>query len=363
METVAHLIEVLLGLFLIGYVAWDVFNTVALPRPTPSVYRLARNLTRWAWQAWRWQANRMAAGQRRERFLGAFAPLLVLVLLVAWVILLILGFGLIDLAYGADFNPPIESFGTAVYAAGTGLLTIGFGDIVPTALLTRMIVIMSAGLGLGTVALVVTYLFSLYGSFQRREVLVTTLDARAGAPPSGVALLETCQRADLLGELPELFGAWERWAAEVLDSHVAYPILGYFRSSHDNESWIASLGAMLDASVLVLTTVEGQPRGRAEMLVAIGVHLVEDVSNFFGFSNDGRVGVERVEYDAARARLETAGFSLESAEIGWILFAQIRGRYASRLNELAAYWMTPPALWIGDRDPNAHHPATAAPSS
>src|SRR5476649_341816 len=213
MESVAHLIEVLLGLFLIAFVAWDVFNTVALPRPTPSVYRLARNLTRFAWRSWCWQARRMVLGDRRERWLGAFAPLLVLVLLVAWVLLLIAGFGLIDLAFGADFNPPIQSLGTAFYAAGTGLLTIGFGDIVPTALVTRVIVIASAGLGLGTVALVVTYLFSLYGSFQRREVLVTTLDARAGAPPSGVALLETCQRADLLGELPELFGAWERWAA------------------------------------------------------------------------------------------------------------------------------------------------------
>ena len=359
METAAHVIEVLLGLFLIGYVAWDVFNTVALPRPTPSVYRIARNLTRWSWRAWRWQANRMS-GQRRERWLGGFAPLLVLVLLVAWVLLLIVGFALIDLAYGADFAPAIDSFGTAFYAAGTGLLTIGFGDIVPTAMLTRLIVIASAGLGLGTVALVITYLFSLYGSFQRREVLVTTLDARAGAPPSGVALLETCQRAELLDELPELFGAWERWAAEVLDSHVAYPILGYFRSSHDNESWIASLGAMLDAAVLLLTTVEGQPRGRAEMLIAIGVHLVEDVSNFFGFANDGRVGVERAEYDAARERLEAAGFPLESAEIGWILFAQIRARYASRLNELAGFWMTPPALWIGDRKPDEHHPAVVA---
>jgi ABC-type multidrug transport system fused ATPase/permease subunit len=348
-------VEILGGVFVIAFVAWDVFNTVALPRPTPSVYRLARNLTRYSWRGWCWQARRMALGQRRERWLGAFAPFLVLVLLVAWVLLLIAGFGLIDLAFGADFNPPIQDLGTAFYAAGTGLLTIGFGDIVPTALVTRVIVIASAGLGLGTVALVITYLFSLYGSFQRREVLVTTLDARAGAPPSGVALLETCQRTELVGDLPALFGDWERWSAEVLDSHVAYPILGYFRSSHDNESWIASLGAMLDAAVLILTTVQGQPRGRAEMLVAIGVHLVEDVSSFFGFTNDGRVGVERAEYDVARARLEAAGFPLESPDVGWILFAQIRARYASRLNELAGFWMTPPALWIGDRDPETHH--------
>ena len=360
MESAVHLAEVLAGLFLIGYVAWDVFTTVALPRPTPSTYRLARNMTRLSWRGWRWMARRISDADRRERVLGVFAPFLVLLLLVTWVVILIVGFALIDLALGNDFAPPLDSFPTAFYAAGTGLLTIGFGDIVPTALVTRLIVMASAGLGLGTVALVITYLFSLYGSFQRREVLVTTLDARAGAPPSGVALLETCQRSELLGDLPDLFADWERWAAEVLDSHVAYPILGYFRSSHDSESWVASIGAMLDAAVLILTTVEGQPRGRAEMLVAIGVHLVEDVSGFFGFSNDGRVGVERAEYDAARERLEAAGFQLESPEIGWILFAQIRGRFASRLNQLAAFWMTPPALWIGDRDHEEHHRASAA---
>ncbi len=359
MATTIHAAEIVLGLFLIAFVAWDVFNTVVVPRPTPSVYRLARNLTRFSWRGWCWQARRMASGSRRERWLAGFAPLLVLVLLFVWVVVLVIGFGLIDHALGGDFEPPITGFGTALYTAGTGLLTIGFGDFVPTAALTRAIVLASAGLGLGTVALVITYLFSLYGSFQRREVLVTTLDARAGAPPSGVALLETSRRLELLDELPTLFGEWERWAAEVLDSHLAYPILGYFRSTHDNESWVASLGAMIDAAVLVMTTVQDQPRGRAEMLVAIGVHLVEDVSAYFGFANDGRVGVERAEYDAARARLEAAGFALESPDIGWILFAQIRSRYASRLNLLADFWMTPPALWIGDRERDAHHPGNS----
>lgn len=359
MDSVLHGFEVLAGLFLIAYVGWDVFNSVVLPRPTPSVYRISRNVTRTAWTVWRAQARRLTDPDRRERWLAIFAPLIVLVLLAAWVAVLILGFGLLDLAFAGDFKPPITSLGSGLYMASTSLFTIGFGDLVPTASLTRTIAIISAALGLGTVALVITYLFSLYGSFQRREVLVTTLDARAGAPPSGLAVLETCRRSDLLDELPELFGEWERWAAEVLDSHVAYPILGYFRSSHDNESWLASLGAMLDAAVLILTTVQDQPRGRAEMLVAIGVHLVEDVSNFFGFANDGRVGIEREEYDVARASLEAAGYRLESPEVGWILFAQIRGRYASRLNELAAFWMIPPAMWIGGPDREVHHGGSA----
>ncbi len=355
MEAAVPVLEVLFGIALIGYVGWDVFNTVALPRPTPSVYRIARNTTRFVWWAWRWRARQISPGAGRERWLGLYAPLMVLFLLAIWVVVLIAGFALINLAFAADFSPPITSLGTALYATGTSVFTIGFGDYVPTATPTRLVAVASAGAGLGTVALVITYLFSLYASFQRREVLVTTLDARAGAPPSGLALLETARRTGLLDELPELFGKWEQWAAEVLDSHVSYPILGYFRSTHDNESWLASLGAMLDAAVLILTTVEDQPRGRAEMLVAIGVHLAEDVSGFFGFANDGRVGIERSEYDVARARLEAAGYRLESADVGWILFAQLRGRYASRLNEMAGFWMIPPALWFGSDDHEGHH--------
>jgi Ion channel len=358
MTLALSVVEALAGLFLIVYVGWDVFNTVVLPRPTPSVYRLTRIVTRGGWLVWRWQARRISDPDRRERWLAVFAPLNVLALLVVWVAVLVVGFGLLNLAFAQDFDPPLTNLPSAVYMAATSLFTIGFGDLVPTQPWTRAIAVVAAALGLGTVALVITYLFSLYGSFQRREVLVTSLDARAGAPPAGLALLETCHRSGLLDDLPDLFSAWERWAAEVLDSHMAYPILGFFRSTHDNESWLASLGAMLDAAVLVLTTIEDQPRGRAEMLVAIGVHLVEDISNFFGFENDGRVGIERAAYDAARNRLEAAGYRLESPDVGWILFAQIRGRYASRLNELAAFWMIPPAMWIGAADREVHHAAS-----
>src|SRR4029078_8126435 len=101
----------------------------------------------------------------------------------------------------------------------------------------RLIVTVAAISGLGTVALVVTFLFSLYGSYQRREIEVVALQAAAGAPPSAVALLETYAQLGLVGRLPDLFQGWERWAAEVLDSHVAFPLLRYLRSSHDHMSW------------------------------------------------------------------------------------------------------------------------------
>ena len=137
------------------------------------------------------------------------------------------------------------------------LLTLGFGDIVPVGAVDRTVVMIEAGIGLGVVALTVSLLFSLYAAFQRREVLVITLDASAGSPPSGIGLLENCRWMEMPEHLDEVFRDWKVWSAEVLDSHLAYPILNYFRSSHDNESWVSALGAVLDASTLVLTAVDG----------------------------------------------------------------------------------------------------------
>jgi hypothetical protein len=202
---------------------------------------------------------------------------------------------------------------------------------------------------------VITLLFSLFAHFQERESRVVTLDARAGAPPSGVTLLETYGRLGMIDNLSITFRDWELWSARVLDSHLAYPILAYFRSSHDNESWISALGAVLDASVLMVTTVEGVPRGPALMMAEMGNHLVEDFGHWLHVEETGEVGIERQEFDDARSRLSAVGYSLSPADPAWEKFSAIRGRYAFRLNNLARYWATPPAQWIGDRSILSRH--------
>jgi hypothetical protein len=234
-----------------------------------------------------------------------------------------------------------------VYFAATSLLTIGFGEIVATGMLARIIVVTSAVGGLGAVALVVTFLFSLYGSYQRREVEVVALQAAAGAPPSAVALLESYAHLGLVGRLPDLFVTWEHWAVEVLDSHVAYPLLGFFRSSHDNLSWISALGSMLDAASLVLTTITGVPRGEAKLFKRVGAHLVEDISNL-GFRAGPATTLDRSAFDAACDRLEQAGYALEDRDVAWPAFEAARGTYATRLEAMATYWATPATSWLGD---------------
>ncbi len=341
-------LELILGLLVIGAVLNDVFQSVVVPRPVPGRLRIGRLLIVGSWRLWRYLADRPRRTDR-EHFLGIFAPLAVTSLLIVWILVLIIGFALAIHALREQVSPTPKGFDEALYFAAESLLTIGFGDFVATQTASRLLATAAGAAGLGTVALVVTFLFSLYGSFQRRESLVATLDAPAGAPPSGVTFLATHASLGMIEDLPGTFAKWEAWAAEVLETHIAYPILAYFRSTHDNESWIGAIGAMLDAATLMLTTVEGLPRGRAAMLHAIGNHLVEDLTQYFRLEPGMGAGVERSEFEEARDRLRAAGYQVGPADPAWRDFEAQRAQYAGSLNALARYWAVPPSQWIGDR--------------
>jgi hypothetical protein len=340
---------VILGMAVVFYILNDVFQSVVVPRPTPARYRLTRWVVRPGWRTWRAIGLRAGSSGDRERILGVFAPLVVVVLLVLWLSGLVLGYALIFYGLRTQLHPLVQDFPTALYFAGTSVLTIGFGDFVATSGMARLLALTAGGAGLGTIALAISFLFSLYGSFQRREILIVTLDARAGAPPSGVSLLQTMAKLRMVDDLPRLFADWEKWAAEVLDSHLAYPVLAYFRSSHDNESWVSALGAVLDATTLVLTTVVDGPHGPAKMTFAMGTHLVEDLARFFRVGSDHDPGVERYEFDQAREQLAAAGWSLLGPEESWVAFSRLRAQYAVALNNMAKWWAAPPTQWIGDR--------------
>jgi len=334
------------GFFLLALTFWDLFETVVVPRPTPGWFRIGRYIIRGSWRGLTAIRDRRP-NRSYDRILGLFAPAMTVTLLGAWLVALILGYGLIMYALRDELQPVPASLGSALYFAATSVLTLGFGDFVAVGAPARIIITTAAITGLGVVALVVTFLFSLYGSYQRREMQVVALQAAAGAPPSAVALLETYAQLGLVGRLPELFIDWERWAVEVLDSHVAYPLLGFFRSSHDNLSWISALGTVLDAASLVLTTICEVPRGEAKLFKRVGAHLVEDIFNI-GFRAGQPTSLDRSDFDAACDRLEEAGYTLEDRDQAWPVFKAARATYATRLESMARYWATPAASWLGD---------------
>jgi hypothetical protein len=339
------------GLLILVITRLDVFRTMVMPRAARGRIRFSRILFLAVWRPWRWVALRARTDQGRERILAGAAPMSLFVLLAGWAALSVLGYGLILWSHpfvnGID-GANSASLSTALYLSGTSLFTLGFGDVVATGA-TRPIVIVEGANGLGLVAVVIAYLPVLYQAFNRREVGILLLDARAGSPPSGAELVRRSGGYGVRHSLPRLLREWEQWAADVLETHLSYPLLAFFRSPHDNTSWVTSLGAVLDAAALVLSTVDDEAcSGDAEMLYATGTHAIEDL--FYYFRLPERPGViERGEFDQVLEELRAAGVPLQSPDDAWKSFIELRAVYGGRLNALASRMTVPAALWIGDR--------------
>jgi hypothetical protein len=350
-EATLHLGEIVAGLALLLVVLYDLFQSVVLPRPTINKLATVRYLVRGLYWMWRWVGNRISSIPRRERWLATYGPVAVLTIFVAWGLGLVLAYGLIIDGVRDEMRPVPDSFGTSVYFSASTLVPLSYGDYVPEGIPARLATIAESATGVILAALAITLLFSLYQSFQRREELVVTLDAFAGAPPSGVQMLETAATHGMPEELVKTFDDWRQWAAAVLESHLAYPMLVFFRSSHDNEAWLNSFGAVMDAAILMISTVEDKSEGPAKLMYRVGNHLVEDLSWYFRRwtpRSDSPI-IERFEFDEAWARLKKAGYHCKPAEEAWPTFARFRSTYASPINGLARALLIIPAEWIGDR--------------
>ncbi len=350
-----EIIFVLAGLFLIWIALRDVFLSVVLPRAADRRFRLSAILARSLWRLWQLRAKSYSNEDRRESFLGTFAPFSLMTQLALWVAVLIWGFG--TLLYGLPnaFHPHSITYTNALYFAGASLLTIGYGDITPASEWARVISLAAGASGLAVVALTASFLFSIFGAFRRRESFVATLGARAGSPPSGVGLLAIAGYVNLRDDLNVVFRQGQVWTAELMESHLAYPILAYYRSSHDYESWVTTLGTLLDAATLVITTVDrsASPErfdasGQARILFNIGRHAAHDLAHYYRLPLEDVVGLERVEFEHACDRLSTAGFTIRDRTAAWESFCDLRKGYAGHLNALARWLAVPPLRWTGD---------------
>jgi hypothetical protein len=337
------------GIAILLWTLVDVIRALVIPRAARGRFRLPRLLFRPLWLPWRWIGLRQKTAASRERLLAAAAPVFFFAQLVGWALLVVLGYALIlwSPAFGPGLRLGTHSFGTALYVSGDSLFTLGFGDE-PATGWTRAIVVVAGATGLGLFAVVIAYLPVLYQAFNRREVGVLLLDARAGSPPSGPELLHRMGSAGLASSLPQLFSEWERWVADVLESHMSYPILGLFRSPHDDTSWVTSLGAVLDAATLILTSVDGDPDQHAKLLYGTGVHAVEDLFYYFRLE-EREAMIGRDEFEDVMHDMKDDGFSIRPVDEAYARFTEKRAKYAPRLDALVVMLAAPPGLWIGDR--------------
>ena len=340
----------IVGVLLITIGLWDVFETIVLPRRVTRRVRLTRVFYRFSWTPWSAIADKIQKKpKRREVFLSVFGPLSLLALLVVWAATVVLGFALIHWALGSRVGEITDrSFFTDLYYSGTTFFTLGLGDITPVGKAARLMTVMEASIGFGMLALVIGYLPVLYQAFSRREVNISMLDARAGTPPTASELLRRHQEAESMASLDQWLRDWEMWAADLMESHLSYPVLCFFRSQHDNQSWLAALSTVLDVCSLVMVGVDGLSKWQAQLTFKMARHALVDISQIFNTSplkhDGGRLTDE--ELLRMRSALSAQGVILSNEEGDAQTLNDLRALYEPYTKVLSQYLMMPLPGWM-----------------
>jgi hypothetical protein len=349
---VARFSVAFIAVALIGTVLWDAFEAIVLPRRVTRRWRLARLFYRLTWSLWAAVARRIGSRARRESFLGVFGPLSLLFLLALWAASLVLGFGALQWSLGTTLHTldAPASFGTYLYLSGTTFFTLGLGDVAPRGPLARSLTVVESGVGFGFLALVIGYFPVLYNAFSRREVSITLLDPRAGSPPTVDELLLRHGR-ERLHHLDRFLHEWEKWTAELMESHLSYPVLAYFRSQHAHQSWLAALTTVLDSCALLMACVRDESSWEARVTFAMARHAVVDLAQVFRLEPRAPSPDRLSPADAARLfrLLGEAGRPVSDTADAAQRLADLRGTYEPYVNALAERLLMPLPNWTSTR--------------
>ncbi len=313
------IIAIIFGLLILWVVFLDAFETVVLPRRVTRHFKLTAWFYRQTWIPWRGIAGHIRTPSRQQSFLGYFGPLSLILLLAFWAACLIFGFALLQYGFGGHEQLGVEriTFGRLVYHSGETFFTLGYGDILPTTGIARALSVLEAGMGFAFLGVVIGYIPVVYSSFSRREIQISMLDARAGSPPTATELLvrlagSSENRAIEQIVLDGVLRDWERWTAELLESQLSYPVLSFFRSQHNNQSWLGALTTMLDVTSLILVGIEGIHPGQARLTFAMARHAAVDLAQVVNASYDPSAPERMPDevYGALREKLAAAGLKL-----------------------------------------------------
>jgi hypothetical protein len=346
----------ILGLLLLLTVLWDGFETVILPRHVTRSFRLARLFFRTTWGLWTGFARRAHSSKRRESYLSYFGPLSVLLLLAFWAAMLMFSFALLLWSGGSAVRlaGATPTFRTDLYLSGTTFFTLGMGDVTPGTALARVITVAEAGTGFGFLAIMIAYLPTLYAAFSQREVNISLLDARAGSPPTAGELLRRHGRLRVRDGLVQYLRDWEIWSAQLMESHLTYPFLCFFRSQHDNQSWLAAFTAILDVCAALIAYGEGETKWQAQLTFAISRHAVADLSEVLRVRpqppHADRLPAEDLK--KVRSLLLECGVA-QCADAGDLKLKELRQMYEPHLAALSRLLWMPLPTWGADAAPNS----------
>ena len=345
-----NILAIIVSVLFIYTILQDGFETVVLPRRVTRRFRLSRLFYMTTWVLWSSVARKMRSGNRRDLYLSYFGPLSLLLLLVFWAAVLVLAFALLQWGLTSALQAPEKhaTFGTYLYMSGTTFVTLGFGDVIPLFWLGRLLAVAEAGIGFLFLALIIGYVPIIYQAFSRREVEISLLDARAGSPPSATELLRRHYRNQQVEELVRYLCEWERWCAELLESHLSYPVLTYYRSQHERQSWLAALTTILDTSSLFIVGFEGITAPTVRFTFAIARHAAVDLAQVYGIPplNPKRNRLSPADFEQMRAALSEVGLQLRLGADAEQRLREIRRMYEPFINALADHLLQNLPPWI-----------------
>jgi hypothetical protein len=321
--------------------------TLVVPRAIPVA------ITRWVFSVtralFRLRGRRARSFQERDRDMALYGPISLFSLAATWLVLTGLGYTLLFWSLG------VRPLREAIKLSGSSIYTLGFA--VPSNLPTTVLAFTEAGIGLVLLAMLISYLPSMYQSFSRREAAVAALDVRADTPPTATAMLI---RVSIIGgwdRLEDLWGDWENWFVDVTETHTSLPALVFFRSPHWEHSWVTAAGAVLDGASLLASTVDRPRSAGAELCIRAGYVALRRIADFFGIEHnpdphwpEEMISIDRREFDQVCRMLAEAGVPLKAdLEQAWRDFAGWRVNYDRVLLALASLTMAPYAPWSSDR--------------
>jgi hypothetical protein len=328
------------GIILIAFILIDVFKFIILPRRVDSRVTLARVFLRGLRRIWIGTARRLGSRLQRENLLSYFGPIALILLFGLWALGFILGFALLGWSFGTQYAHGLSSsFLTDLYTSGTSFFTLGFADITPSSGAERVLSVLEAAVGFGFLGLVISYLPLFYQSFAEREILISMLDEWAGSPPSAGELLRRLGEDDCLVDLEQFLKDWEKWSAELLERHLSYPILGAFRSQHENQSWVTSLTMILDLCALIRVGVEGVSKRTGRLTYAIAMHAVGDLTQVYHLTPNSPSEDRLPPSDLQKLReiLAEAHIQLRADPAAEDGLALLRAEYEPYVNALAEF--------------------------
>ena len=348
-----QILTLIAGVLCLFAVLLDAFQTIILPRRATGRFRLTRIFYIVTWRPWVFFTKRLCQTRRRETVFSYYGPMSLIFLLAVWAGAMVVGFALIYYALGSPFNDSTMGPGlrSDFYVSGTTIFTLGLGDVTPHSGWARAVVILESGTGLGLLAVVMGYFPVLYSAFSRREVSISLLDARAGSPPTAAELLRRHSYEGGESALALLLVEWERWSAELLESHISYPLLCYFRSQHSNQSWISALTAVLDTSALLIAGVEGHEARQAQLTFAMARHALVDLAQIFSLAPTSHAPdrLPQARYDQLYSLLCQSGVSVCRDGHSYERLREMRALYEGYAETLSNYLCMPLPPWIADQ--------------